>query len=178
MAERLRSRNGIPLGELYAHISGLYFRGKIAYARRFACPQAPGGGVHIITPNEGLLGPDTPITLAAFRRLATGEIDADNLIYRDPLERTARTLVSDANECEIVLLGSIASTKYVEVLIEIFGDRLSFPSAFVGRGDMSRGGLLLRQVALGRELDYVPVHGAVRRGPRPPRLGAQPVTVP
>jgi len=41
---------------------------------------------------------------------------------------------------------------------------------FVGRGDMSRGGLLLRSVRYEVELDYVPVAGAVRHGPRPPRL--------
>jgi hypothetical protein len=71
---------------------------------------------------------------------------------------------------EIVLLGSIASGKYVDVLTSVFGPRLLFPSAFVGRGDMSRGGLLLRCVRDGAELDYVPVIGAVRHGPRPPRL--------
>jgi hypothetical protein len=35
---------------------------------------------------------------------------------------------------------------------------------------MSRGGLLLRCVRDRRELEYVPVLGAVRHGPRPPRL--------
>ena len=35
---------------------------------------------------------------------------------------------------------------------------------------MSRGGLLLRCVAAGEELPYVPVKGAVRHGPRPPKL--------
>jgi hypothetical protein len=69
-----------------------------------------------------------------------------------------------------VLLGSVASEKYVQVLSAIFGSRLVFPSDFVGRGDMSRGGLLLRAAAAGRELEYVPVIGAVRRGARPPRL--------
>ena len=69
-----------------------------------------------------------------------------------------------------MLLGSIASPKYVDVLLDIFGERLLFPEAFVGRGDMSRGGLLLRCVASGEELTYVPVAGAVRKGARPPRL--------
>ena len=69
-----------------------------------------------------------------------------------------------------MLLGSIASPKYVDVLLGIFGERLRFPAEFVGRGDMSRGGLLLRQAAEGAELDYVPVSGAVRRGARPPKL--------
>jgi hypothetical protein len=69
-----------------------------------------------------------------------------------------------------VLLGSIASGKYADVLLEVFGTRLKFPVSFVGRGDMSRGGLMLRCVAAGQELEYVPVAGAVRHGPRPPRL--------
>ena len=55
-------------------------------------------------------------------------------------------------------------------LTRALGERLHFPVAFVGRGDMSRGGLLLRAVDAGRELDYGPVAGAVRHGTRPPRL--------
>jgi hypothetical protein len=52
----------------------------------------------------------------------------------------------------------------------VFGRRLVFPSTFVGRGDMSRGGLLLRHARDGRELEYEPVVGAVRHGKRPPKL--------
>ena len=69
-----------------------------------------------------------------------------------------------------MLLGSIASGKYVEVLLPIFGERLLFPPSFIGRGDMSRGGLMLRCAASGEELDYIPVAGAIRQGKRPPRL--------
>jgi len=39
---------------------------------------------------------------------------------------------------------------------------------------MSRGGLLLRCVEEARELDDVPLAGAVRRGRRPPRLAPKP----
>jgi hypothetical protein len=74
------------------------------------------------------------------------------------------------DETEVVLLGSIASGKYVDVLGSIFGERLVFPPAFVGRGDMSRGGLMLRAAASGEELDYVPIAGATRHGARPARL--------
>ena len=63
-------------------------------------------------------------------------------------------------ECDVVLLGSIASPKYVDILTAIFGERLRFPIDFVGRGDMSRGGLLLRHAREGVELEYVPVLGA------------------
>jgi len=37
---------------------------------------------------------------------------------------------------------------YVGALAAAFGDRLRFPVEFVGRGDMSRGGLLLRSGAV------------------------------
>jgi hypothetical protein len=73
-----------------------------------------------------------------------------------------------------VLLGSVASGKYVDLLLPIFGRQLLFPHHFVGRGDMSRGGLMLRCVAAGLELDYVSIEGSPRHGPRPPRL--QPMT--
>jgi hypothetical protein len=157
-------------------VSGLYFRGKLTYARRFASPpdidnSVVGGGVHIITPNAGLRCPDTLVTHAAVRRFAEGDIDAENAGYRRPLERSARALSHEVGpDCDIVLLGSIASPKYVDVLTGIFGDRLRFPIAFVGRGDMSRGGLLLRQAREGVELEYAPVMGAVLHGARPPKL--------
>ena len=70
----------------------------------------------------------------------------------------------------MVLLGSIATGKYVDPLLAVLGERLLFPADFVGRGDMSRGGLLLRCARAGTELAYVGVRDAVRRGPRPPRL--------
>src|SRR5205823_6058496 len=91
--------------------------------------------------------------------------------FREALRRDARRIHAavDASR-RIVLLGSIATGKYVDVLGEIFDQRLQFPADFVGRGDMSRGGLLLRSVASGEELAYVPVLGAVRHGKRPPRL--------
>jgi hypothetical protein len=176
LAARLRSREGAPLGELFAFVSGLYFRGKLRYASRFAMPPEPanpivGSGVLIITPSAGLRSPETAVTAEGFRAFATADIHPDNPAYRNPLERSARTLAGEAGPgCDIVLLGSIASPKYTAVLLDIFGARLRFPAAFTGRGDMSRGGLLLRQVAADRELDYQPVTGAVLHGSRPPRL--------
>jgi len=176
LARSLRSPGGAPLGEVFAFMSGLYFRGKLAYARRFAAPPDPGeplvsGGVLVITPNAGLRGADVAVTRDSIRRFAGEPIDLENERYLRPLERSARTLRAAVGaECEVVLLGSVASGKYVEVLQPVFGDRLLFPSAFVGRGDMSRGGLMLRCVDSGDELEYVPIEGAVRRGRRPPKL--------
>jgi len=176
LARRLRSPGGAPLGEVFAFMSGLYFRGKLAYARRFADPPDQGeplvsGGVLVITPSAGLRGADVAVTRDSIRGFAGEPIDLENERYLRPLERSARTLrAAVGDECEVVLLGSVASGKYVEVLQPVFGDRLLFPSSFVGRGDMSRGGLMLRCVETGLELDYVAIAGATRHGPRPPKL--------
>jgi hypothetical protein len=176
LAGELRSPRGAMLGDLFMFISGLYFRGKLTYALRFAAPPERdnaivGGGVHIITPNAGLRAPDTCVTHEAVMSFADGEVHQDNATYRQPLERSARALAREIGEdCDVVLLGSIASPKYVDVLLAIFGDRLRFPIDFVGRGDMSRGGLLLRKSREGVELDYVPVRGAALHGARPPKL--------
>jgi hypothetical protein len=176
LARQLRSAGGAPLGDVFSFVSGLYFRGKLAYARRFARPPDPAdpvaaGGVLVITPNAGLRAADTVVTLDSMRAFADGDIDLANRTYRGPMEQGARALQAAVGpECEVVLLGSIASGKYVELLLPIFGERLMFPPHFVGRGDMSRGGLMLRCVAAGVELDYVPLSGAVRHGQRPPKL--------
>ena len=176
LARRLRSAEGAPLGDVFAFMSGLYFRGKLAYARRFAAPPDPGdslvsGGILVITPNAGLRGADVAVTRDSIRAFAGEPIDLANERYLRPLERSATSLRAAVGvECDVVLLGSVASGKYVEVLQPVFGDRLLFPPAFVGRGDMSRGGLMLRCVDSGDELDYVPIAGAVRHGPRPPKL--------
>jgi hypothetical protein len=176
LAVALRSAGGAHLGELFSFVSGLYFRGKLTYARRFAQPPEPdnpvvGSGVHVITPTAGLRSPDTLITHAAVRAFARVDVDAENARYRRPLETSARALAAEIGpDCDVVLLGSVASPKYVTVLGKIFGERLKFPIAFVGRGDMSRGGLLLRHARDGVELDYVPVLGAVLHGARPPKL--------
>jgi hypothetical protein len=176
LAQELRGPAGAQLGEVFSFCSALYFRGKLAYARHFAQPPDPndppvGGGVLVITPNAGLVPADTPITRDTFQAFATESIDVANAGYRQPLEDGARALVASVGaDCEVVLLGSIASGKYVDVLAPIIGDRLLFPTAFVGRGDMSRGGLMLRSVDSGQELEYAPVAEAVRRGERPPRL--------
>ena len=171
LALKLRSAEGATLAETFTFMSGLYFRGKIAYALRFARPPRGVPGVLVITPNEGLRLHNERVDLARLRRFAEVDIASDDPRYRRPLLRDAKVLAEHVDPgSEIVLLGSIASGKYVDVLTSVFGPRLLFPSAFVGRGDMSRGGLLLRCVRDGAELDYVPVIGAVRHGPRPPRL--------
>ena len=177
LAQQLRGRSGASLGDVFAFVSGLYFRGKLTYATRFAAappessPRIVGRGVQVITPNAGLRTPDTQVTDTAIRAFATADVHHENRDYRRPLERSARALAREIGpECDVVLLGSIASPKYVSVLLDIFGPQLRFPREFVGRGDMSRGGLLLRMAAAGVELEYTSVAGATLHGVRPPKL--------
>jgi hypothetical protein len=171
LAQRLRSRH-ITLGEAFSFLSGLYFRGKLTYAGRFARPPAEHPGVQIITTDRGLLAADTAIGADDLRQFGTVDIRADAPEYRAPLHRDLLPL-SHIADLEIVLLGSIATGKYVDVLLGVLGERLLFPVEFVGRGDMSRGALLLRAAEAGAELTYEPVVGAIRRGRRPPRLPAR-----
>jgi hypothetical protein len=169
LAQRVRGGAGAPLGEVFSFLSGLYFRGKLTYARAFAQP--PDTGVFVITPTDGLRPADEPVDLVRLQRFATVDIAGDDPRYRRPLDRDARRLARRIGAAgEVVLLGSIATGKYIEPLLAAFGERLRFPADFVGRGDMSRGGLLLRCARAGTELTYVGVGDVVRRGPRPPRL--------
>jgi hypothetical protein len=176
LARQVRTPEGAPLGDVFSFVSGLYFRGKLTYARRFAQAPEPAdpivaGGVLVITPNAGLRSADTLVNVDSFKAFADVDIDVTNAAYRRPLEQGARALLEAVGpDCEVVLLGSIASGKYVEVLQPVFRDRLVFPPAFVGRGDMSRGGLMLRCVLAGVELEYAPIAGATRHGQRPPKL--------
>ncbi len=180
LARELRSAQGAEIGDVFAFLSGLYFRGKLAYGRRFGnVPYGDaavvGRGVLVITPGSGLRPPETRVTPATIEQFASVAIDAGEANYRMPLDGGARALLRTIDAAtRIVLLGSIATAKYTSVLLPVFGDRLWFPSEFVGRGDMSRGALLLRAVAAGTELEYTAVAGAEHHGPRPPRLGPQP----
>ena len=164
LAQRIRHPGGAPIGEVFSFLSGLYFRGKLTYARAFAGDD----GIRVITSNRGLVSPDSRITLTDLRGLSRGSIDPGKPNYRRPFLRDARSLGDDQVEC--VLLGSIATGKYADLLLDVFGPRLVFPEAFVGRGDMSRGGLMLRAARSGEELVYRSVLGAVRHGSRPPKL--------
>ena len=168
LALRVRAAEGAALGEVFSFLSGLYFRGKLAYARQFAQPDT---AIRIITCDRGLVAPELPVTLEDLRTMARGAIDVENAPYREPLERDAERLAAQlGRRGEVVLLGSIATGKYAEVLQGAFGARLKFPELFVGRGDMSRGGLMLRAVREEQELSYQTWAGAVLRGKRPERL--------
>ena len=172
LATRLRSE-GAALGEVFTFLSGLYFRGKLAYAAAFAQPPKGWPGALVITTNRGLLPPETHVTLEEVCALGASPIDSADARYVAPLQRDATRLAA-VDDCEVVLLGSVASGKYVDLLLPLFGSRLRFPADFVGRGDMSRGGLMLRCVEDRKELAYIDVAGAVRRGSRPAKLEPRP----
>ena len=168
LASKLREST-LTLGDAFSFMSGLYFRGKLAYTRAFGRHSPPG---LVITPTRGLLPPESIVTAAVLHEFAAVDVDAADDRYRTPLvesvERLKQALSPDAR---VVLLGSIATGKYVDVLTSALGECLQFPTDFIGRGDMSRGGLMLRSVGSGVELDYTPLRPDVRRrGARPPKL--------
>ena len=168
VARRLESGT-LTLADAFTFCSGLYFRGKIAYARAFA---RTSDDAFVITPTRGLQSPDAIVNAGLIHEFAAVDIASDDVRYREPLERDLRALeMRLPADGQVVLLGSIATGKYVDVLVERLGGRLRFPPSFIGRGDMSRGGLLLRQAASGVELEYAPLDPQTKRhGPRPPKL--------
>jgi hypothetical protein len=165
----------LTLGEAFSFMSGLYFRGKLTYALAFGETMA---STLVITPTRGLQSPHTPVSAEIIREFAGVDISADDDRYRRPLERDVAALADLLpSDARVVLLGSVATGKYVELLSKLLGARLHYPPSFVGRGDMSRGGLLLRQARAAIELDYATLDAnATRHGPRPPKLdGPRPV---
>jgi hypothetical protein len=125
----------------------------------------------VITTSRGLVTPDTRVSVDDLVEFASVDLNVRDARYREPLVRDAARLAGMLAEAdEVVLLGSVATGKYVDVLQECLGPRLRYPAEFVGRGDMSRGGLLFRCVDGMTELSYVPIGATPRRGPRPPKL--------
>jgi hypothetical protein len=173
LARSLRGAEGAPIGEVFSFVSGLYFRGKLAYAKSFGRSSGPLPATLVITPTRGLMPPESRVTADDLREFASVSIGLEEARYLRPFERDARRLAAALSPGdEVVLLGSVATGKYVDPLLAFLGPRLLFPSAFPGRGDMSRGGLLLRSAREARELAYAPAASATRHGPRPPKLVA------
>ena len=172
LGEQLRAGTA-PLGEVFAWLSALYFRGKLAYARAFADPSPGAASALVMAPGLGLHPPEAAIGVAHLRAMGSVEVESEAFVtqLRTDATRVDKELRADT---QVVLLGSIASGKYVDTLIDVFGSRLVFPAEFVGRGDMSRGGMMLRASRSGEPLVYAMVAGAVRRGKRPPKLGKLP----
>jgi len=155
LAQRLRT-TGVQIVEMYSFMSPLYFRGKLTYATKFA--NAPSGtpGSLVITPSRGLMRPESIVRLGDVSQLQNERLVAENPRYRDALERDLRTLSESVGpSAQFVLLGSIATRKYIPLLAEVLGDRLVVPRRFVGLGNMSRGALLLQCSREGCELEYI-----------------------
>jgi len=175
LAVRLRA-GSLSIGEAFSFLSGLYFRGKLTYGQRFGHLPAGGDSTLVITPSRGLRSPAAIVTVDELREFASVDVDLEDIRYRGPFERDLRLLDTRLPaRTRLILLGSIATPKYVDALVNVVGSRLHFPPAFIGRGDMSRGGLLLRAARSGAELDYTRLDsGTTRRGARPPKLEPEP----
>lgn len=155
MARELRSPEGAALGELFSFVSGLYFRGKLSYARAFGRAPAGQEATYVISAGGGLCTPEERVSLERLQGWAKVSIHHDNPHFTAPLIRHANALLErSAPGTRFVLLGSVASDKYLAPLLDVFGPDLVFPAQFAGLGDMSRGALLLRAVRDGRELAY------------------------
>jgi hypothetical protein len=167
-AERFRSGDGVSLEEAFSFMSALYFRGKAAYARRFAAPppELAGEGILIIAPGFGLVAPEWRLDRGRLRRLARTPVDTACKAYVSAMRRDLAGLRERLPaSTQVVILGSIATGKYLDLLAPALGGRLLFPLAFVGAGNMQRGALLLRAARSGQELDYA-VIASPRRRPR------------
>ena len=163
-ARLYRSAEGVPISLAFAFMSALYFRGKIAYALHFAQPSPE--GIFVIAPGFGLVPYDWRITEERMKVMSKTDVDTRVAKYRKPLARdTAALAKTIAKDAEVVLLGSVASGKYVDVLLPLLGHRLRFPTMFAGMGDMARGGLMLRAVRANRELEYTTLDAPRHRGP-------------
>ena len=168
LAQRLRNPEGASLAEVFSFLSALYFRGKLAYARAFAQPPVPSSGVLLITPTAGLMPDGALVRMSTLRGFSRVPISVKSRRYRSALLRDVKQLAGEiGRDCEVVLLGSIATGKYLDVLNQALGDQLRVPAEFVGLGDMSRGALLLRCVKERRELSYITVAAASERCWRP-----------
>lgn len=157
LAVRLRE-TGAPLGEIFSFVSGLYFRGKLAYATEFsASPEPLQDSVLIITAAHGLLAPHAHVDRVMMDEMSSVPIKHREPRYRLPLERDLDNLRGRISKSDrVILLGSVATPKYLDPLGNIFGDRLMIPADFIGRGDMSRGSLMLRAVREKKPLSYIP----------------------
>ena len=161
LAQRLRNPEGASLAEVFSFLSALYFRGKLAYARAFAQPPVPHSGVLLITPTAGLMPDGASVRMSTLRGFSRVPISVKSRRYRSALLRDVKQLAREiGRDCEVVLLGSIATGKYLDVLNQALGAQLRVPAEFVGLGDMSRGALLLRCVRERRELNYITVAAA------------------
>ncbi len=128
LAVRLR-QSGVRLGDVYQHISSLYFRGKLSTHQVSAIPLSRLRACRYIT-GTGLMLPETLIRFDEFRQLSAISIDASNERYRQSLIADLMRLREMAGvHVDIILLGSIATSKYVDPIANVFGERVLVPRA-------------------------------------------------
>src|SRR5438874_10005490 len=109
LARKRRAKSGAPIADVFTFLSGLYFRGKIAYANAFARPARGTSGVLVITPTRGLIDSRTRICLDDLREFAEVDIDQDDPRYQMPIERDARHLATKLPaHRDLLLFGRIA----------------------------------------------------------------------
>src|SRR4051794_31651516 len=87
LAMQLRTPMGATIADVFSFLSGLYFRGKVAYARRFA----PGAS-YVITSSRGLMPIDTHVTIEDLVAMKKVPIDCDEKRYRRPIERDLKRI--------------------------------------------------------------------------------------
>src|SRR5207253_9967168 len=107
LSSRLRGP-GAPLGEVFSFISALYFRGRLAYATRFAQAPPAVDRAFVITACGGLITPETMVTRERLRDISTNSIDLMNQLDRRLFDRDSRSLSHLVrSDCQRVLLGSV-----------------------------------------------------------------------
>jgi len=91
----------LTLGAAFAFMSGLYFRGKLAYAEAFD----PGlARTFVITPTRGLQSPRLVVNAELLEEFAEVDIDAEEERYRAALELDAAELAARLpDESRVVL---------------------------------------------------------------------------
>ena len=172
LAVRLR-RGTLSLGEAFAFMSGLYFRGKLAYGSRFGPAIGGRDRTFVITPTQGLRSPVSAVTIGSAARVRVGGRERG----RSALPRAARARSPRARRVAGTRRARRPARQHRDVQVRgrppaaSSGRASCFPPSFIGRGDMSRGGLLLRAAREGVELEYAPLDSVTQRhGPRPPKL--------
>ena len=89
LARTLRGTSGAPLGAVFSFVSGLYFRGKMSYARAFGHAAANEASSFVMTAGGGLCRLDEPVTLSRLHGWRGVEVDERNPHFTAPLQRPA-----------------------------------------------------------------------------------------
>ena len=116
LAAKLRA-GAATLGEVYSFISGLYFRGKVAYSDAFgSAPQDLPPAV-VIVQGLGLLPLQTLMTAEKLTAAGAVSIERDHIAYRTALLRDAKAVKSASGaSCQFVLLGMTAQYDLISAL--------------------------------------------------------------